>query len=171
MSEYTPTEQDRPERDEAGRFVNYAGPGRPRRATEAAYLRILADAVTLNDWRELCANTLQLAKAGDRAARDFIARHLLGVTPPTLMSLALHEMAGISDDDMVAGELELQTDQAMEFYGDKDALQTIIAKRAEERREAAQREAQERAEAERERKRAEREARKAALATDQAAQP
>lgn len=77
-------------RDRHGRFVPGCpgGPGRPRRAVEADYLRALGDAVSLADWAAIVRVAVDQAKAGDGKARDWLARYLIGETPPSLMGLA-----------------------------------------------------------------------------------
>lgn len=78
-------------RDANGQFAkgNAGGPGRPRRATEADYLRISIEAVSLDDWREIVARAASDAKGGDRNAREFLRRILIGdALPSTVLTLA-----------------------------------------------------------------------------------
>ena len=93
-------------RDEHGRFAdgNPGGPGRPRRAIEREYLAALGDAVTLDDWRDVVARAMADAKAGDRAARTWLGRYLVGDKPPTLLQLASKEACGITAEADVADQ-------------------------------------------------------------------
>jgi hypothetical protein len=83
--------------DHRGRFTvgNAGGPGRPRRAVERDYLRALNAAVSLHDWREIVEAAVARAKEGDAKAREWLARYLLGATPPSLIDLTV--------DDVVSG--------------------------------------------------------------------
>ena len=74
-------------RDANGTFArgNPGGPGRPRRETEAAYLRTLRDAVPLDDWRAICERAATDAMAGDAKSREWLAKYLMPAdltTPP-----------------------------------------------------------------------------------------
>jgi hypothetical protein len=72
-----------------GRYANGnpGGPGRPRRATEVDYLRVLAEEVSLETWREIIRRARDDATKGDAKARDWIAKYLLGA-PGELWSLS-----------------------------------------------------------------------------------
>jgi hypothetical protein len=87
-------------RDESGRFAqgNAGGPGRPRRSVEVEYLATLGDMVSLEDWAEVVARALADAKSGDANARAWLAKHLLGGSPSTLMNLAAQEQRGATPD-------------------------------------------------------------------------
>ncbi len=76
-----------------GRFAkgNPGGPGRPRRTVEREYLATLADAVSLDDWRQIVGRAVVDAKDGDAKARDWLTRYLLGPEPMTLTDLAGRE--------------------------------------------------------------------------------
>jgi len=54
-----------------------SAPAKQRRAVEADYLRALSDACPLDTWQEICAKTIEQARAGDAKARDWLARYLL----------------------------------------------------------------------------------------------
>src|SRR5262245_24084965 len=54
------------------------GPGRPRRRTEARYLRATIGRVSLDDWREVVDMALAQAKRGDRHARRWLSDIILG---------------------------------------------------------------------------------------------
>lgn len=86
-------------RDDAGRFApgNPGGPGRPRRQTERVYLATIAEACPPETWREIVAKTVTDAKAGDAAARNWLASYLVGKpegAATTLHTLAVEETAG-----------------------------------------------------------------------------
>jgi hypothetical protein len=107
MSNDTPTNGRKPD----GTFApgNPGGPGRPRRATETAYFRTLADTVTLEDWRAIVARAIDDAKAGDGKAREWLSRYTLGAEPTTLQALAAMEELGLTDDHMTRAEAKYQT--------------------------------------------------------------
>jgi hypothetical protein len=67
---------------------NPGGQGRPRRAVEREYLSALAEAVPLEDWREIVAKAVKDAKAGNARARDWLSKHLLGDEPLAVVELA-----------------------------------------------------------------------------------
>jgi hypothetical protein len=84
------------DRDIQGRFLPgwKGGPGRPRRAVEADYLRHLAESCPLARWREICQVAVEQALAGDAKAREWLGLYLMG--KPT--GHALH-------DQVFAGEI------------------------------------------------------------------
>ena len=57
------------------------GPGRPRRETERRYLKAAVGAVPLCRWRGVVKKCLEQAEAGDRHAREFLRRVLIGDNP------------------------------------------------------------------------------------------
>lgn len=87
------------DRDSHGRYVkgHPGGPGRPKRAVEADFLRALTDTVSPEDWRSIMGNVVEQAKAGDMKCISFLARYLLG-TPsgeaPSLTGLAQEDAGG-----------------------------------------------------------------------------
>lgn len=89
-------------RDSKGKFThgNGGGPGRPKRVTEATYLRALAEAVTQDDWRAIVARAVADAKDGDHQARTWLANYLLGkpaTDAPALRKVADNEEPSPSD--------------------------------------------------------------------------
>jgi hypothetical protein len=101
------------DRSANGRFVkgHAGGPGRPRRAVEQEYLVRLSNVVTLDVWQKIIERSVADAMNGDAKARDFLAKYLIGDSPPTLASLAAAEQAGMTIDDQIAvtaGNLEFQ---------------------------------------------------------------
>lgn len=66
-------------RDEKGHFLpgNPGGPGRPPRAVESDYLRILAETVTVDYWKQICERARDNALTGDAKARQWLSEHLL----------------------------------------------------------------------------------------------
>jgi len=67
------------------------------RRTEADYLGALLDVVTLDTWRDVVSATLELAKAGDKDARAWLGRYLIGEpkgTAPTPLTLVVNQLAG-----------------------------------------------------------------------------
>jgi hypothetical protein len=67
-------------RDETGRWQpgTSGNPrGRPRRETEAAYREAILDAVPPERWRKLLEKVAADAEDGNRAALEFLGRHVL----------------------------------------------------------------------------------------------
>ena len=69
-------------RDENGRFLKGHAPmgGRPPRAKEEMYYRILMTACSKKDWEAIVAKAVEQAKRGDAIARKWLADYLVG--PP-----------------------------------------------------------------------------------------
>jgi len=67
-------------RNSDGTFAkgNAGGPGRPPRATESEYLRVLMGACSLDTFREIVERAVTDAKAGDAQARVWLATYLVG---------------------------------------------------------------------------------------------
>jgi hypothetical protein len=57
------------------------GPGRPPRERELRYLRTAVGAVPLTRWRRVVRKALEDAEQGDRHAREFLRRVLIGDSP------------------------------------------------------------------------------------------
>ncbi|MBO3709917.1 MAG: hypothetical protein J5X22_05140 [Candidatus Accumulibacter sp.] len=75
-------------------FIHGAG---AHRRTETDYMGVLLDTVTLDDWRDVVAGTLQLAKEGDPAARAWLAQYLVGkpeTKAPTPLTVVVNQWAG-----------------------------------------------------------------------------
>ena len=88
-----------PDRDSNGRFSpgNQGGPGRPRRATERAYLAAMSDTCSVEDWKEIVHRAITDAKSGDPRARTWLSEFLVGRVEPgaePLHRLAVEEEAG-----------------------------------------------------------------------------
>lgn len=86
-----------------GQFTagNKGGPGRPRRAVEADYLKELSDALSMDAWREICQRAIDDARQGDKAAREWVSKFALGAQPGTLEQLAVDELTGVAIDDVL----------------------------------------------------------------------
>lgn len=95
-------------RDENGRFRPGCapGPGRPKRSVEIDFLRRLADASEAR-WDEIVSTAIDQAAAGDAAARQWLAKYLIGeVRPGELARIAAAESRGRDPAaDRVAGEV------------------------------------------------------------------
>ncbi len=67
-------------RDENGRFVKGHAPmgGRPTRAKEEQYYRILITACTMKDWKAIIEKAIDQAKKGDAVARKWLADYIIG---------------------------------------------------------------------------------------------
>ncbi len=96
-------QKNRDGRSGNGQFAkgNRGGPGRPRRAVERDYLAKLSEAVTLEDWEQICKRAVEDARAGDAKARDWLTRYCLGKDPQSLMELAAKDARGVSSEDEV----------------------------------------------------------------------
>lgn len=84
-------------RDPNGRFRTRGpgGPGRPRRAVEADYLRALTAIVTPERWQQMVDRAVENAIAGDPKARQWLGERLLGpARPGALTEVAAQELAG-----------------------------------------------------------------------------
>lgn len=71
--------------------------GQAHRATGRIYLATISDICPPAIWSEIVAKTVEDAKAGDRAARDWLASYLVGKpdsTATTLHQIAVEEVAG-----------------------------------------------------------------------------
>ena len=69
--------------DSRGRFAvgnpgNPNAQGRPRRVTERDYLIVLTEECPPERWRLICRRATADAEAGDRWAREWVARYLMG---------------------------------------------------------------------------------------------
>lgn len=96
-----------------GRFApgNAGGPGRPRRATEEAYLLATLNACPLEAWEEIVTAAVEAAKAGDWKAREWLAGYLLGEakapSPTPTAALVSDELGG----DEVARQARKKRDE------------------------------------------------------------
>jgi hypothetical protein len=78
------------------------GMGQHRR-TESDYMAAILDTVTIDDWREVIAETLRLAKEGDPQARGWLAQYLVGKPEgkaPTPLNVVVQQWSGA--DPLVA---------------------------------------------------------------------
>lgn len=67
------------------------------RRTEADYMGVLLDAVTLDDWRTVVNNAKTLAQAGDARARAWLAQYLMGKAvggAPTPLTVVVQQLNG-----------------------------------------------------------------------------
>lgn len=68
------------------------------RRTEADYMGVLLDAVTLDDWRAVVGAAVAAAKAGDGNARAWLAQYLVGkaaLTAPSPLTVVVQQYAGV----------------------------------------------------------------------------
>jgi hypothetical protein len=75
-------------------FIRGAG---THRRTESDYMGVLLDTVSLDDWRDVIAETLRLAKKGDPQARAWLAQYLVGkpeAQAPTPLAVVVNQWAG-----------------------------------------------------------------------------
>ncbi len=78
------------------------GQGAHRR-TEANYMNVLLETVTLEDWRAVVAMALAAAKAGDAGARAWLGAFLMGKaehTAPSPLTVVVEQWSG--NDPLVA---------------------------------------------------------------------
>lgn len=67
------------------------------RRTEGDYMGVLLDTVTLDDWRDVVAEALRLAKQGDPAARAWLAPYIVGKPEhksPTPLNVVVQQLNG-----------------------------------------------------------------------------
>lgn len=67
------------------------------RRTEGDYVRVLLDAVTLDDWRDVENNAKAAAKGGDPQARAWLAQYLMGRPEgkaPTPLTVVVQQLNG-----------------------------------------------------------------------------
>ena len=65
--------------------------------TQESYMGALLDAVSLDDWREVCASTVQLAKSGNPQARNWLGQYLIGKpesNAPTAVNVIVNQLQG-----------------------------------------------------------------------------
>ena len=76
---------------------NPGGPGRPRRATEREYLSAISESCTTDDWAAIVQKAVEDARAGDKFAREWLSRFLVGNpegSAPSLHSIAVQAESG-----------------------------------------------------------------------------
>ena len=95
------------QRTDAGRFANgnAGGPVRPRRAVESQYMATIGDAVSLEDWQAIVRRAADDAKSGDAKSREWLGKYLVGVEPPTLLSIAATEQRAADGAEVVEDEV------------------------------------------------------------------
>ncbi len=67
------------------------------RRTEANYMSVLIDAVSLDDWRAVVTATVAAAKAGDASARAWLGQYLVGrpgLTAPPPLTVVVQQLSG-----------------------------------------------------------------------------
>jgi hypothetical protein len=83
----------------------------------------LSKLVTLAEWKKVCRKALEDAKKGDRYAREWLARYILGEEKPMrLAALAADESAGYSPEDEIERERAFREQdrtlaEAVDFIG------------------------------------------------------
>ena len=94
---------------------NAGGPGRPRRAIELEYLAAVADSCPPARWLRIVESACVAAEAGDDKARQWLTKYLLGAEPPTLLALARRDVAGVSADDELQAQHDIDSRTAGEM--------------------------------------------------------
>ena len=72
------------------------------RRTENDYMGTLLETVSLDDWQQVVASTLEAAKNGDASARNWLAQYLVGKPDgkaPTPLTVVVQQWSG--DDPVV----------------------------------------------------------------------
>ncbi len=103
------------------------------RRTEADYMGVLLDAVTLEDWRSVVVATVAAAKAGDPSARGWLGQYLVGkpgATAPAPLTVVVQQLSG--RDPLVDRLAQAHIDRAEypSLHADdgfKDALKARVA--------------------------------------------
>jgi hypothetical protein len=103
------------------------------RRTEADYMGVLLEAVTLEDWRGVVMATVAAAKTGDPSARAWLGQYLVGkpaATAPAPLTVVVQRLSG---SDPLVNELAKPHIDRAEFpsFGPsddfKDALKARVA--------------------------------------------
>jgi len=66
------------------------------RRTEADYMAVLLDAVSVEDWRAVITSAVKAAKAGDAGARAWLAQYLVGkpgAAAPTPLTVIVQQLS------------------------------------------------------------------------------
>ena len=114
------------------------------RRTESDYMGALLDTVTLDDWRDVVAGTLQAAKGGDAQARNWLAQYLIGRPEgkaPSPLTVVVQQLNGV---DPVLDKLAKRTiDNALypslhQHDGYTDNIKALFAVELTEKINAAQ---------------------------------
>jgi hypothetical protein len=93
-------------------FVRGSG---TNRRTEASYMGVLLDTVTLDDWRDVVGGAVQAAKDGDAQARAWLAQYLMGRAAqkaPAPLTVQVNQWSGT---DPLAERLAQSTIHRQEF--------------------------------------------------------
>ena len=107
------------------------------RRTETDYLNALLDAVPVEDWREVVTAAVAAAKAGDAAARLWLAQYLIGrpgATAPSPLTVVVQQLSG---HDPVVAELAAPHINRLKYpalHGDDDLDDALRAEVAAELR-------------------------------------
>jgi len=103
------------------------------RRTEADYMGVLLDAVTLEDWREIVNSTVASAKAGDAGARAWLAHYLVGkpsAVAPDPLTVVVQQLSG---QDLLVEKLAEPHIERLEYpslHGNdemEDAVRALVA--------------------------------------------
>lgn len=99
------------------------------RRTEGDYMGVLLDTVTLDDWRDVVAGALQLAKDGDSQARAWLAQYLVGkpeAKAPTPLTVVVQQLNGA---DPVVERLTNKTVHSLRFPEEdwETSIKAVIA--------------------------------------------
>ncbi len=112
------------------RFIK--GPFTHRR-TEADYMGVLLDEVTLEDWRAVVGATVAAAKAGDASARAWLGQYLVGkpgMTAPAPLTVVVQQFAGIDPVVNALAKPHIDRAEYPALHADdtfKDALKARVA--------------------------------------------
>lgn len=87
------------------RYINATA---THRRTERDYMATLLDAVTLDDWQDIIAATVEAAKNGDAQARGFIASYVMG-KPEAKAPAAINVMVGQLDVQALVSQATVKT--------------------------------------------------------------
>lgn len=132
------------------------------KVTERDYIAALRERITLPDWGAIIDKAIEDAKAGDRVAREWIERQVIGDNRISLIDLAAREALGVTPDREITAQAEALNHRPGLINWDDPPT---VLQRAIDAIEAEQQAKVDRLEQEgKARKRAEREARKAAKA-------
>jgi hypothetical protein len=103
------------------------------RRTEAEYMGVLLDAVSLEDWREIVSATVAAAMAGDSSARAWLGQYLLGkpaTAAPAPLAVLVQQLSGRDPLVERLAEPYIAREACPMLHGDdsfKDALKARVA--------------------------------------------
>jgi hypothetical protein len=107
------------------------------RRTEADYMGVLLDAVSLKDWRDVVTEAVAAAKAGDAGARAWLGQYLVGKPGATALAPLAVVVPQLSGRDPLVEKLAMPHISRAEYpslYASDDLKEALRARVADELR-------------------------------------